>query len=217
MTFGPNPNVLYPLEQHPEVVFLKNCITRPNIRVGSYTYYHDHYNPLLFETRNVLYHFEFLGDQLVIGNFCAIASGAKFIMNGANHETAPISTFPFGIFGNGWETIMENVGPITGSKFPFKGDTVIGNDVWIGYEAMIMPGVKIGNGAIIGTRAMVTKDVPDYAVVCGNPGRVVRMRFDDATIRRLLDIAWWYWPPEKITRNLALINAADVDALEKVV
>ncbi|MCJ8209346.1 CatB-related O-acetyltransferase [Mucilaginibacter sp. RS28] len=211
MPFGPDPAVVYPLPHYKNLVFLKNIITRPNIIVGDYTYYDDLEDPSNFE-KNVLYHFEFLGDKLVIGRFCAIASGAKFIMNGANHEVRPISTFPFGIFGNGWEQVNEGVD--LSKKYPFKGDTIIGNDVWIGHDATIMPGVKVGNGAIIAAGSLVTKDVPDYAVVGGNPARVIRMRYDEATIQRLNKLAWWDWNAEKITANVKLINGLDLDALE---
>jgi virginiamycin A acetyltransferase len=212
MLNGPNPAVVLPVEHHQKLVFLKNIITRKNIEVGDFTYYDDFEDPLLFE-RNVLYHFDFIGDKLIIGKFCALACGVKFIMNGANHEIKPVSTYPFAIFGNGWEKINDGV--IHGEKYPYKGDTVIGNDVWIGYNATIMPGVKIGSGAIIGTNALVTKDVPDYAIVGGNPAQNIRKRFSDNDIERLLKIAWWDWDIEKISANLRLINSIDIDALER--
>jgi len=212
MLNGPNPDVLNPIEPHKNLVFLKNQITNPNIIVGDYTYYADFTDAGNFE-KNVLYHFDFIGDKLVIGKFCAIASGVKFIMNGANHETIPISTFPFAIFGKGWEKIMEGINPI--DKFPNKGDTIIGNDVWIGYDATIMPGVKIANGAIIAAKSVVTKNVPDYAVAGGNPARIIRTRYDDEQISRLNAIAWWDWSAGKITQNLKLINSTDIDALER--
>ncbi len=210
---GPNPSVLHPLAHYQKLVFLKNLVSNPNIQVGDFTYYDDFETPANFE-KNVLYHFDFIGDKLIIGKFCAIASGVKFIMNGGNHETTPISTYPFAIFENGWEKLMEGVN--LSEKYPSKGDTIIGNDVWIGHDAMIMPGVKIGNGAIIGTRAVVTKDVPDYGIVGGNPAQLIRKRFDDETITRLLDISWWDWDTDKITRHLQLINAKDVNALQQV-
>ncbi|WP_374951640.1 CatB-related O-acetyltransferase [Mucilaginibacter sp.] len=213
MLNGPNPDALYPMERHHNLVFLKNQITNPNIIVGNYTYYADFDDAKNFE-RNVFYHFDFIGDKLIIGNFCAIASGVKFIMNGANHETMPISTFPFAVFQNGWEKIIDQDNLI--GKFPNKGDTVIGNDVWIGFEVIIMPGVKIGNGAVIAAKSVVTKDVPDYAIVGGNPARLIRTRYDDEQIIRLNEIAWWDWDAEKITKNLLLINSNDIDALEKV-
>ncbi|PKV67033.1 CatB-related O-acetyltransferase [Pontibacter ramchanderi] len=204
---GPDPNNPFPLPHHNNLVFLKNIIRNPNIEVGDYTYYHDMENPHNFE-KNVLYHFDFIGDKLRIGKFCAIASGAKFIMNGGNHETRPVSTYPFEIFANGWERADDGA-----DHYPYKGDTVVGNDVWIGYEAVIMPGVKIGSGAIVATKAVVTKDVPDYAIVAGNPAQVVKMRFPESEIAQLLQIAWWNWSVEKITRNLAFISSADVSRL----
>lgn len=210
---GPDMAVVYPLATYNKLVFLKNIITRPNIIVGDYTYYDDDEDPYNFE-KNVLYHFDFLGDKLVIGKFCAIASGVKFIMNGANHEVKPISTYPFAIFGNGWEVVNEDIEHQ--QKYPFKGDTIISNDVWIGYGVTIMPGVKIGNGAIIATGSVVTKNVPDYAIVGGNPAQIIRMRFDDAVIKRLLNIAWWNWDVAKITKHIKVINSGDVDELESV-
>jgi virginiamycin A acetyltransferase len=213
MPYGPDPKALYPMKDYRKLIFLKNIITRKNIEVGDYTYYDDSDDPLAFEN-NVLYHFDMLGDKLIIGKFCAIASGVKFIMNGANHQIEPISTFPFAIFENGWEKINEGVD--LSQKYPHKGDIVIGNDVWLGYESLIMPGVKIGNGAVIASKSVVTKDVPDYAIVGGNPAKIIRKRFDDATITRLLNIAWWDWQADKITEHLKIINSVDVDALEQV-
>jgi len=205
---GPSPDNPHPMPGFPQVCFIKNTVTNPRIVIGDYTYYDDPDNSEDFE-RNVLYHFDFIGDRLVIGNFCAIARGVRFIMNGANHAMAGISTFPFYIFGGGWEAVAPKPGAL-----PFKGDTVIGNDVWLGYEALIMPGVKIGNGAIVAARSVVTSDVPAYAVVGGNPARVIKMRFDDATIAALQAIAWWDWPAEKITRALPAIVGGDVGALQ---
>jgi virginiamycin A acetyltransferase len=213
MHYGPDPKALYPMKDYRKLIFLKNIITRKNIEVGDYTYYDDVDDPLSFEN-NVLYHFDMLGDKLIIGKFCAIASGVKFIMNGANHQIAPISTFPFAIFEQGWEKINEGV-DLT-QKYPNKGDTVIGNDVWLGYESLIMPGVKIGHGAVIASKSVVVKDVPDYAIVGGNPAQLIRKRFDDETIKRLLHIAWWEWPADKITEHLKLINSTNVDALEQI-
>ncbi|WP_345953203.1 CatB-related O-acetyltransferase [Mucilaginibacter sp. PAMB04168] len=210
---GPNPHKIHPLENYPHLVFLKNIITHPNIEVGDYTYYDDTLDPYNFE-KNVLYHFDFIGDKLIIGKFCAIACGAKFIMNGANHEITPISTFPFGIFGNGWQKINEGV-DLT-EKYPNKGNTVIGNDVWIGHDATLMPGIKVGNGAVIASKSVVTRDVPDYAIVGGNPAQVIRMRFNEDTVERLLGIAWWNWSAEKITEHLHLINSINLDELETV-
>lgn len=168
---GPNPNDKAPMKGFPQVGFLKNFISRENIIVGDYTYYDDPAGPERFES-NVLYHFDFIGDKLNIGKFCAIAKDVKFIMNGANHQVSGFSTYPFYIFGNGWEKAAPKP-----EDLPFKGDTCIGNDVWIGYNATIMPGVKIGHGAIVASQSIVTKDVPPYAVVGGNPATVIKLRF----------------------------------------
>lgn len=204
---GPSPDNKHPMEGFPQVCFIKNTVSNPDIIIGDYTYYDDPVDSEDFE-RNVLYHFPFIGDKLVIGKFCALARGVKFIMNGANHKLSGISTYPFQIFGNGWEKVMP-----AAEDMPYKGDTVIGNDVWIGYEALFMPGVKVGNGAIVSSKSVVTGDVPAYAIVGGNPAKVIRYRFDSETIARLEQIAWWNWPVEKISAHLALITAGDVDAL----
>ncbi len=190
------------------VTYQRNTVAQPNIVIGDYTYYDDPEGAAAFE-RNVLYHYPFIGDKLVIGKFCAIARGTKFVMNGGNHNMDGISTYPFAIFGNGWEKVMP-----AAMQSPFRGDTIIGNDVWIGYESLIMPGVKIGNGAVIGARSVVTRDVPPYAVVGGNPARIRKHRFDEHTVQRLEAIAWWDWDAAKITRNLELIVSANVAGLE---
>ncbi len=208
---GPNPLDREPMKGFPQVGFLKNFITSENIVVGDYTYYDDPEGPEGFE-RNVLYHFPFIGDKLVIGKFCAIATGVKFIMNGANHKLSGFSTYPFQIFGHGWERVMPTEG-----ELPFKGDTEIGNDVWIGYEATIMPGVKIGDGAIVASKSVVTADVPAYSVVGGNPARVIKYRFDEQTIAALLATAWWDWSAETITTNLEAIVGGDLAVLQKVI
>ncbi|OGS23451.1 MAG: chloramphenicol acetyltransferase [Elusimicrobia bacterium RIFOXYB2_FULL_48_7] len=196
------------MDGFPQVCYIKNTIKNPNIIVGDYTYYDDKEDSEDFEG-NVLYHYPFIGDKLIIGKFCALATGVKFIMNGAFHKMSGISTYPFGIFGNGWEPAIPKEG-----ELPYKGDTVIGNDVWIGYDALIMAGVKIGDGAIIAAKAVVTKDVPAYSIVGGNPAQVIRKRFDDKAIEKLLKIKWWDWDIQKITRNLTLITSANVEVLE---
>lgn len=204
---GPSPSSKHPMEGFPQVCFIKNTVKNPNIVIGDYTYYDDPEDSEDFE-RNVLYHFPFVGDKLIIGKFCALARGVRFLMNGANHRLSGISTYPFEIFGNGWEKVASSAG-----DSPYKGDTVIGNDVWIGYEALLMPGVKIGNGAIVSSRSVVVGEVPAYTIVGGNPARPIRARFSPEAIAALEEIAWWDWPVERITRNLAVIVSGDIEAM----
>jgi virginiamycin A acetyltransferase len=208
---GSNPKDPHPMKGFPQICFIKNVVSNPNIIIGDYTYYDDPEDSENFE-RNVLYHYPFVGDKLIIGKFCALATGVKFIMNGANHKISGFSTYPFDIFGNGWERVAPQP-----DELPFKGDTVIGNDVWIGYEAVIMPGVKIGDGAIVAATSVVTKDVPPYSVVGGNPANLLKKRFSDETIKLLLEISWWNWDIEKITKNLEKIVSADIEALKACV
>ncbi len=205
--YGASPKDKHPMKGFPQVCFIQNTVSNPNIIVGDYTYYDDPEDSEDFE-RNVLYHFPFIGDRLIIGKFCALARGVKFIMNGANHKLNGFSTYPFGIFGNGWEKVTPQI-----EELPYKGDTVVGNDVWIGYEAVTMPGVQVGDGAIIAAKSVVVNDVLPYTIVGGNPARVIRQRFEDNVIQSLLEIAWWDWDIEKITRNLEKIIAADIEAL----
>lgn len=200
----PDPDVLYPIEGVTRTVFLKNIIQSPQIIVGDYTYYDDPQDVYNFE-RNVLYLFEFMKDRLVIGKFCQIATGVRFIMNGSNHAMDGVSTYPFKVMGKSWADV-----PMNGVS---KGDTVIGNDVWIGNSATFMQGVKVGHGAIIGTGSLVTKDVEPYSIVGGNPARLIRKRFDDETIEFLLGLAWWDWEIDKITDNLQAIVTGDFEAL----
>jgi virginiamycin A acetyltransferase len=208
---GPSPLDPHPKAGFPRVSFLKPIVTAPSIEIGDYTYYDDPHEPERFAEKCVLYHFDFLGDRLVIGRFCAIATGVRFIMNGANHATSGLSTYPFQIFGQGWE---EGFDPASLGE-ESRGDTVVGNDVWIGMEALILPGARIGDGAIIGARAVVSGEVPPYAVVVGNPGRVVRKRFDELTIARMLEIQWWNRDIAWITQHLNLLRRGDVNALER--
>ncbi len=204
---GPDPLNKHPMLGFPQVCFIKNTVTNPNIIIGDFTYYDDPEDSENFE-RNVLYHFPFIGDRLVIGKFCAIAKDVQFIMNGANHKLSGFSTFPFYIFGNGWEKAMPKP-----EDLPYKGDTIIGNDVWIGYKALIMPGVKIGNGAIISSLAVVTTDVPAYTIVGGNPAKVIKSRFPDEIVFELEKLAWWDWSVEKITKHLSAIMSNDINTL----
>ena len=205
--YGPDLLTKFPLQDITTLCFLKNIISSPNITVGDYTYYDDFESVENFK-KNVKYHFDFTGDKLIIGKFCQIASGVEFIMNGGNHLVEGISTFPFSIFGNGWEGAME------GKAFPNKGNTEIGNDVWIGYRSLIMPGIRIGDGAIVATASVVTKDIPPYTIVGGNPAKILRRRFDEAVIGKLLDIRWWNWDAAKITKNVRTLTSNDIHALE---
>jgi virginiamycin A acetyltransferase len=206
---APSPDRIHPLEHTDRVVFLKPLVRGDNISVGDYTYYDDPDGPEHFQNRNVLYHFDFVGDRLEIGKFCALASGTTFIMNGANHRMSGPSTFPFPIFGGAWAAHMDLL-----SDLPTKGDTTVGHDVWFGFRSTTMPGVTTGHGPIVAANSVVTKDVPPFAVVGGNPAQVVGMRFDEETIARLLAVAWWDWPLEKLTRHVRAVMAADVAALE---
>jgi len=206
---GPNPNTIYPLEGYDKLVFLKPFVKASNIIVGDYTYFDDRKNgPENFEEYNVLYNYDFTKVKLVFGKFCAIAAETRFIMTG-DHKLDGFSTFPFPIFQNGWEGVYSI------ADLPTKGDIIVGNDVWFGYDSLIKGGVTIGDGAIIASRTVVVKDVPAYSIVAGNPAKVVKMRFDDKTIERLLKISWWDWPIEKINQNLSLISGADIDKLEE--
>jgi virginiamycin A acetyltransferase len=211
---GPDPDTLFPFEgsehmvNYKRLAFLKNIVSHPNIDIGEFTYYDDPASAEKF-VDNVLYLYPFSKERLIIGRFCAIATGARFIMGGANHKMDGFSAFPFPIFGNGWEEGFDY------ASMPSKGDTVIGNDVWIGYDATIMPGVTIGDGAIIGAKAVVAKNVEPYEVVAGNPARVIRKRFPQETVDVLLEIKWWEWPQEKISRNILTIMDGDLGALKK--
>jgi virginiamycin A acetyltransferase len=204
--YGPDKDTRFPLAHYDRLCFLKNIVKNPHIIVGDYTYYDDFENVENFE-KNVKYHFDFVGDKLIIGKFCMIASDVTFIMNGANHLSKSITSYPFAIFGNGWEHAME------GKSYPNKGDTVIGNDVWIGYQATIMPGVKVGDGAIIATKAVVVKDVAPYSIVGGNPAKEIGKRFSDEEIAKLLEFQWWDWSIEKITANVEKLTGDQVDFL----
>ena len=206
---GPNKEDVFPLHNYNRLCFLKNIIKNPNIIVGDYTYYDDFENVANFE-KNVKYLFDFNNDQLIIGKFCMIASDVTFIMNGANHLTNTVSSYPFSIFGNGWEGAMD------GKKFPSKGNIVVGNDVWIGYNATIMAGVTIGDGAIIATNATVTKDVAPYTIVGGNPAALIKKRFSQEHIELLLKMQWWNWSIDKITSKLHLLTGEDIEALREL-
>ena len=201
---------VYPRTGDTQTVYLKNIITNPNIIIGDYTMYNDFVrDPRDFEKSNVLYHYPVNHDKLVIGKFCSIACGAKFIFTSANHTMKSLSTYPFPIFFEEWGLDIANVT----DAWDNKGDIVIGNDVWIGYEAVILSGVTVGDGAIIGTRAVVTKDVPPYTIVGGVPARHIRRRFDEKTASRLMELKWWEWSDEKIKENLPAIQSGRINEL----
>lgn len=207
----PNPNIIFPNE-YGTTCFLKNIIKAPNIFVGDYTYY-DNYNksPLDFEKENVLFNYPEFGDKLVIGKFCAIASGVKFIMGSANHRINSVTTYPFNVFGGSWAEVTK---PHL-SELPHKGDTIIGNDVWIGRESVIMPGVKIGDGAIIGAYSVVTKNIEAYSVVGGNPASFIKYRFDKELRELLLKFKWWDLEPEKLAEIIPLLCNSDLEFVKE--
>lgn len=204
----PDPLARRPIAGWKGTAFLKAVVDDPQIEVGDYSYYDDSRGPEHFVARCVRYLFPFVGDRLIIGKFVAIAQGTQFIMNGANHAMDGFSTYPFASFGFGdGASVHQAAGT-------YKGDILVGNDVWIGREAVILPGVQVGDGAIIGARAVVSRDVPAYAVVAGNPARIVKRRFDDATVAALLELKWWDWPASAIMRHVDLIRGADIAALQ---
>lgn len=203
-------NKKYPCVGDTQTVYLKSVITRPSIEVGDYTIYNDFVNdPCDFEKNNVLYHFPINHDRLIIGKFCSIACGAKFLLNDANHTLRSLSTYPFPAFFEEWEYPESEIT----TAWDNKGDIVIGNDVWIGYDAVIMPGVSIGDGAIIGTRALVTKDVEPYSIVGGVPAKEIRKRFEPDVIKKLLELQWWNWPIEKIKKSISDIQSGNINGL----
>ena len=200
----------YPRTNDYQTIYLNTIINNPNIIVGDYTIYNDFVNdPTQFEKNNVLYHYPINQDRLIIGKFCSIACGAKFLFNSANHTLKSLSNYTFPLFFEEWELDKKNVA----SAWDNKGDIIIDNDVWIGYEAVIMAGVHIGDGAVIAARAVVTKDVPPYTIVGGTPARKIRMRFEGETIAKLQQIQWWNWPVEKIRQSLPYIMDGTVDRL----
>jgi virginiamycin A acetyltransferase len=207
---APDPTLVHPVAGQARVVFLRPIVRDPRIEVGEYTYYDHPDDPLAFERDAVLYGFG--PERLVIGRFCAIGAGVRFLMPGANHADLGPSTFPFGIFGEPWaERTMDLV-----MGAPSRGDTNVGHDVWLGYQALVLPGVTIGHGAVVAAASVVTADVPPYAVVAGNPARVVRRRYDDEDIERLLRAAWWDWPIELVTEHARTIMAGTPEELEAI-
>ncbi len=204
----PDGKKTYPRGEDAQIVYLKNVVKSPNIEVGDFTFYHDFVNdPKDFEKNNVLYHYPINGDRLIIGKYCSIACGARFLFNAANHAMRSLSTYPFPIFYEEWEH-----GIWADKAWDNKGDIVIGNDVWIGYEAVIMAGVTVGDGAIVGTRALVTKDVPPYTIVGGVPARPIRRRFSEDVVERLLRLRWWDLSPEKILPAIKDMQEGNIDS-----
>ena len=208
----PDPNTVFP-NSYGTTCFLKNVMTAPNIQVGDYTYYDDPVDPTGFERNNVLFNWPEFGDRLIIGKFCAIASGVRFIMGSANHRMSSISTYPFHVFGGAWE---EHTPPHL-SQLPFKGDTVVGHDVWIGRESVILPGVHIGDGAIVAACSVVARDVPPYTLVGGNPAREIRRRFDPELISWLLELRWWDFSPERLDAFLPVLCSDDLDTVRETI
>lgn len=203
---------IYPRTGDKETIYLKHVITNPNITVGDFTMYNDFVNdPTLFENNNVLYHYPINHDKLQIGKYCSIACGAKFLFNSANHTLSSLSTYPFPLFFEEWGLEKKDVT----NAWDNKGDIVIGNDVWIGYEAVVLAGVTIGDGAIIGTRAVVTKNVPPYTIVGGVPAKPIKKRFSEETISALLEIQWWNWSKERIARNIGAIQCGNIEQLKQ--
>ena len=207
---GPDPNKIYPNENIKQVVYIKNVITRKNIIAGDYSYYDDVNGAERFE-EHVTHHYDFIGDKLIIGKFCAIARGIEFVMNGANHRMNSVTTYLFNIMGGGWERFVPTL-----DELPLKGDTVVGNDVWIGQNVTVMPGVHIGDGAIIGANSVVAKDVPAYCVAGGNPCRVIRQRFDKELTEYLLKLRWWDWEPDKIFRNMEALCSGNLTKIRSI-
>lgn len=204
---------IYPRTGDAQTVYLKSIITRPTIEVGDFTIYNDFVNdPRDFEKNNVLYHYPINHDWLIIGKFCSIACGVKFIFNCANHTLKSLATYTFPLFFEEWDLPKSEVA----TAWDNKGDIIIGNDVWIGYDAVIMAGVKIGDGAIIGARAVVTKDVEPYSIVGGVPAKEIRKRFATDIIEKLQNLQWWNWPVERIKESIYLIQSGNIETLHHI-
>ena len=206
----PDPNAVFPNE-YGTSCFIKNVIKAPNISVGDYTYYDDDKDPTGFEKNNVLFNYPVFGDKLIIGKFCQIASGTQFIMGAANHRLCSATTYPFNVMSEAWAEIA----PVHLSQLPHKGDTVIGNDVWFGRNCVVMPGVKIGDGAIVAAHSVVTKDVEPYSVVGGNPPRFIKMRSADELTALLLRFKWWDLPPDELAEVMPLLCDADLEKVRR--
>jgi virginiamycin A acetyltransferase len=212
MTIAPDKTKLYPNENIKSVCYIRNLPSRSNVEIGDYTYYSDNTKSPERFYDNIQHHYEFLGDKLVIGKFCAIAEGVTFIMNGANHQMDGLTTYPFYIFAGGWEKVTPTI-----EQLPFKGDTLIGNDVWLGQNVTIMAGVTIGDGAIVATNSTVVRNIEPYTIVGGNPANVIKKRFSDEMIKLLSELQWWNWDEKKIFDNLEqLVSVNDIGSLKKL-
>ncbi|PYY31323.1 Vat family streptogramin A O-acetyltransferase [Paenibacillus illinoisensis] len=209
---APDKTKLFPNENIRTVCYIQNLPPRPNVDIGDYTYYSDNSNPPEHFYERILHHYDFLGDRLVIGKFCAIAEGVTFIMNGANHRMEGMTTYPFNIFAGGWERVTPTL-----DQLPFKGDTVLGNDVWLGQNVTIMPGVTIGDGAIVASNSTVTRNIEPYVIVGGNPAKPIKKRFEDKTIELLLELKWWDQDEEWLDTHLEqLVSTYDLQTLKKL-
>lgn len=200
----PDPNTIHPIAGYDKEIYVRPTVTNPHILVGEFTYIAD----AEFES-HVTHHYEWNGDKLIIGKFCQIAAGVEFVMNGANHQMNAVTTFPFYTL-EGWD-----MAPPPLSDLPLKGDTVLGNDVWVGQNAVILPGVHIGDGAIIGANSVVGSDVPPYTIVVGNPARTLRKRFDDDLIDLLLRFRWWDRSVDEINRLIPILTHPDLETVRK--
>lgn len=204
-TFGPDPNSIYPIPHNKSICFIKNVVKNPHIIVGDYTYYEDPHNAEDFES-HVSYSDPLIGDKLIIGKFCGIAAGIAFMMNGLNRRMGSVTAYPFQVMGNGWEKMVP-----ASADSSLQKDTVIGNDVMIHRNVTVLPGVHIGDGAIIMANSVVSTDIPPYWIAGGNPVRIIKKRFDDDLIQHLLEIQWWNWTAEKIFENLDVLTGGPPD------
>ncbi len=200
----PNPNIIHPINGYEREIYVKPTITNPNIIVGDFTYIADSE----FES-HVTHFYPWSRDKLIIGKFCQIAAGVEFVMNDANHQMNAVSTFPFYTL-EGWDMDAPKI-----SDMPYKGDTVIGNDVWIGQNAAILPGIHIGDGAIIGANSTVGKDVMPYTIVAGNPARELRKRFDDKLIQLMLELKWWDKDIDEINGLIPILTCSDLEKVQE--
>ena len=207
----PNKDDVFPNPNLKEICYIKNAVKNPNIIIGDYTYYDDINGADDFE-KHVTHFYDFIGDKLIIGKFCSIAKGIEFIMNGANHKMDSVSTYPFYIMGKDWGSALA---PHI-DELPLKGDTIVGNDVWFGQNVTVLPGVHIGDGAIIGANSVVSRDIPPYCIAAGNPCTVKKKRFDDDVIELLEEIKWWDWDIQKINDNINVIMSGDIEALKNI-